>query len=181
MGHLGVIINTRARELVSPKAVWYGFTILTTNKHVYITLNWLLHYIPASIVDSALFLTGSKLRLLKIYKKVKSLTSVLSYFLLNDWKFEDENTLSLYNSLSSTDKVLFNFDMSLVDNTELIIMWTLGLRRYIIKDDLNNTEYGIKKQFWLKIVHYILTALYLYLIFKLFRFVFSIFNLLINV
>ncbi|XP_072948668.1 fatty acyl-CoA reductase wat-like [Epargyreus clarus] len=141
LGHQFLTVSTRAREFASPKTIWYGFTILTKHKFVYIILNWLLHYIPASIVDSALYITGKKLRLLKIYKKANNLGLVLSYFGLNEWLFEDNNTLSLYNSLSTTDKVLFNCDMSLVDNTELIVMWILGIRRYIIKDNLNNTEH----------------------------------------
>ncbi|XP_072948456.1 fatty acyl-CoA reductase wat-like [Epargyreus clarus] len=174
MGQLVLTLDTQAREFISPKTVWYGFTNLAKHKFVYIILNWLLHYIPASIVDCALYITGKKLRLLKIYKKINNLGSVLSYFGLNEWLFEDGNTLGLYNSLSTTDKVLFNCDMSLVDNKELIVMWILGLRRYIVKDDLKNTEYGRKKQLLFRIAHYIFMTLYLYLIYKLICFVFSI-------
>ncbi|XP_072948454.1 fatty acyl-CoA reductase wat-like [Epargyreus clarus] len=56
------ILDTRVRKINTPKVLWYGFTIVTANKFVYMTLHWFLHHIPAIIVDSALYIMGRKPR-----------------------------------------------------------------------------------------------------------------------
>lgn len=95
------------------------------------------------------------------------MSDVLAYFLTNGWKFEDQNTVTLFDNLSQDDKQIFNFDVRDIDWTEYILIWCLGLRKYVIKDGLTDTLYACKKQTIFKFATYTLLPLYFYGLFKL--------------
>lgn len=106
----------------------------------------------------------------------------LSHFLSHHWKFDDRNTVALFDSLSEDDRKIFNFNVTDIDWPEYILVWCLGLRKYFVKDGLNGTIYGRKKQTVLKIVTFIMMPLYFYGLFKIvycvFYYLFVLFNLL---
>nr|XP_026483590.1 fatty acyl-CoA reductase wat-like [Vanessa tameamea] len=136
------------QQFVSKQAIWHCFGILTGYRFTYVILSWLLHYIPALIIDGCSILMGKKPRLFKVYKLVDTLSAVFEFFFTNDWVFHDANTLSLYNKLSDTDKLLYNFDMASVDCSKKMFVFCYGVKRYIIQEDDADMEYASKKQFW---------------------------------
>ncbi|KOB68580.1 Uncharacterized protein OBRU01_18191, partial [Operophtera brumata] len=146
------------RNMVSPKAIYYNFSVETSNKSVFLILSWLIHLIPAYVVDFVF---------VKIAKKVYNISIALSYFTLNHWLFVDENLEGLHKSLSETDKIIFNFDLTNIDWTEYIPIWVIGTRKYLLKDGLKGTEYAIRKQYWLKMLHYVVSIVFLYCLWKL--------------
>lgn len=107
------------------------------------------------------------------------LNDLLSYFCLNQWTFNDSNTEDLYKNLSETDKQIFQFDISNLDWKEYIQIWYLGVRRYIIKDDLKNTKLGEKRQFYFKLGHYVLMCAYFFIIWKFISLAFEFFKLIL--
>ncbi|KAG6458356.1 hypothetical protein O3G_MSEX010815 [Manduca sexta] len=48
------------KVLQTPKCIWYSCAYEVSNKHIFWLLTWLLHYIPAYIVDAVYFLLGLK-------------------------------------------------------------------------------------------------------------------------
>ncbi|XP_045538577.1 fatty acyl-CoA reductase wat-like [Papilio machaon] len=157
-----------ARYLISSRAIWYCHLIQTPYKLPSVVLFWLLHFIPAFFVDFALILTGKRPLLVKVYKKIYKLTSVFEFFMNNEWKFQDDNTLNLYLNLSNIDRDIFNCDMATIDNKEMIRIWAYGVRKYIIKDDtFKNADQVARKQFCLKILTYLILVLYVYVFYKI--------------
>ncbi|XP_063632521.1 fatty acyl-CoA reductase wat-like [Cydia splendana] len=96
---------------------------------------------------------------------------VLAYFTCHEFHFNDDNLVKLNNSLSKTDQDLYNFDVGKMDWTQQMLTWAIGLRKYIIRDGLQGTEYAKKKQRVLGVLSYLVGALYLYAIYKLLTFV----------
>ncbi|XP_048004227.1 fatty acyl-CoA reductase wat-like [Leguminivora glycinivorella] len=164
----------------TPKAIWYNFDIHTRIRWVFILLTWLLHYIPGYLADGALMLLGKKPKAMKIYRTTYNLSSVLAYFTCHEFFFKDDNLVQLQDSLSKTDKEIYNFDVEKMNWTEQLVMWAIGLRKYIIKDGLRDTNYAVKKQKVLRVLNYLVGALYLYAIYKLCSYVFRFVWMLAN-
>lgn len=101
------------------------------------------------------------------------LNDVVGYFMRNDWKFHDDNLVNMYESLSPTDRIIFNCNIKELNWDRYLIIMGIGIRKYIVKDGLKNTHYGRKKNKVLLVVHYIVTPLYLYSLWKFFTFCLS--------
>lgn len=95
----------------------------------------------------------------------------LSYFTTHTWVFNDTNSDKLFNSLSKTDRLIFNFDTTDINIPEFVTLWCVGLRKYLMKDGIKNTEYAKRKQVLLKYLHYVVSCLYVYVLFKVACFV----------
>ncbi|CAH0602074.1 unnamed protein product [Chrysodeixis includens] len=155
------------RDLPSDLAMWYIYTVNTGNKHLFLLTTWLLHFIPGFLMDAACLIARKRPMFTKIYKKVYKSSLALAYFTTHTWVFNDANTDQLYESLTPNDKLIFNFDTTNIDRLEYVTLWCIGIRKYLMKDGINNTNYGIRKQFWLHKLHCVATVLYVYVIFKL--------------
>lgn len=110
-------------------------------------------------------------RLTPLFKKASKLTIVLSYFTCNSWRFLDDNLMNLSKSMSQTDRTIYNFDIACLDWKEQLVIWSIGIRKYILKDGLKYTEYALKKQRLLKYLNYIVVALYCYLWYNVLYFI----------
>lgn len=111
---------------------------------------------------------------MNIYKKVDKIYSALRYFGTNQWTFEDINLQNLFKSLSPTDKQIFEMDIENLDWQEKIHFWAIGIRNYLVKDKLKSCKYALNKQKVLRWLHYIVSALYLYLIWLLVKFCYDL-------
>ncbi|GBP65548.1 RNA-directed DNA polymerase from mobile element jockey [Eumeta japonica] len=150
-GRLQNIMENDAIQVASPMAVWYNFGVVTPNKYLHAVMTFLWHTIPAYLLDGGSMLIGKEQRFKKIYNKINKLMTVLSFFTLNEWVQHNENTNRLYSRLSAVDKELFKFDVTAYKWLDFILMWCLGVRKYIVKDELKNTELAIKRQSWFRI------------------------------
>lgn len=112
-------------------------------------------------------------RLKKIYDKINKMGTVVAYYTNNDWTFDDTNTFNLHKSLTEADKTIFHCDISDVGWQEQILLWTTGLRKYIIKDGLKGTAWALKKQLLFKMAAYFLYVVYVYALFYSFRWFFN--------
>lgn len=102
------------------------------------------------------------------------MASTVAFYTNNNWIFNDSNTVELFNSLSASDKVIYHCDIADVDWTEQIVLWCVGLRKYIVKDGLKHTDWGMKKQFYFRIATYVITVLFIYMLYYCFRNIFLI-------
>ncbi|XP_053621923.1 fatty acyl-CoA reductase wat-like [Plodia interpunctella] len=166
------VFDNEGRKHLSSQAVWYAFAVQTKSKHLYLALAWLLHFIPGYIVDGVLMIRGKKPQVSKIYRLLNTMATIFSFFTLRGWNFKDDNLLQLYKSLSKTDQQIFNMDIATLDMKEVIYLWHIGLRRFYLKDKLNDQEKSMKKQFFLRIITYTFIPIYLYFLFKISCFVF---------
>ncbi|KAJ2943413.1 hypothetical protein O0L34_g12222 [Tuta absoluta] len=161
--------------VASPKAPYYIFSYNTSNKFIHFFLSWLWHFIPAYIIDAIMFCLGKKPMAVKLYTKMATHTKVLSFFTTNSWKTKDTNLQRLYSSLNATDKQIFNCDIANVKWRDVMLSWSLGCRKYIVKDGLQGTEYAVKKQFRLKMLHYfIVCPIYFFLLYRVAALAFNI-------
>ncbi|XP_075988917.1 fatty acyl-CoA reductase wat-like [Anticarsia gemmatalis] len=176
-GNLRKLFDGKPLLCKSPVAVWYNFWFHTSNATMFWLLTWLIHLIPAYIVDNICAVFGKERRFVRLYKKMGNMSKALSYFTLNYWNFQDKNLENLYNSLSPVDKEIFNFDIDNMDWKEYLLTWSIGVRKYIVKDGLKGTYYAVNKQRVFRILHYILSFLYIYGLYKVVYYSFTLLSL----
>lgn len=83
--------------------------------------------------------------LLKVYKKINKFGEVIAYFGLKEWKFKNNNVQQLWKSLTPDDKKLFTFDMKELSWAKFMETHCLGLRMYLVKDDLSTLPQARKR------------------------------------
>ncbi|CAG4949073.1 unnamed protein product [Parnassius apollo] len=169
-GKMTDILLNVGEKIATTKAIWYSYTNEIKYKYVYNLLTWLLHFIPAYILDGVCLLIGKPRMFVKIYKKVEKLSLALGFFTTHDWIFKDDNLRDLYQSISPVDQKIFNFDIMSVEWEEKLSFWAAGVVKYLLKDDLKNKDKALRKKSMFRILHYIVSVLYLYVLWKLFKF-----------
>ncbi|KAB0791210.1 hypothetical protein PPYR_03010 [Photinus pyralis] len=155
-----------ARLIPSMKALWYGFIKTTPSPIVFNILHFLLHILPACLIDVFLSLTGEKPYLLNIYKKIKENIHTLSYFTIRQWNFVNTNTRTLWMSLSDEDKSLFQFNMNSFSWNSYIYSYVYGTRLYLLKEKVETLPQARKRLFRLKVIHYLVVVILLYFVYK---------------
>ncbi|CAG9770342.1 unnamed protein product [Ceutorhynchus assimilis] len=136
-----------------------GYLKYTTCWTWYYIVNFLLHTIPAVIVDFVLERLGKKPLLRKAYGKIDKFINSLAHFTLNEWKFIDENAQSLWNELNDTDKGIFPFDMKVLKWEEYFDTYFAALREFILKDFFDTLDEGRILMLKLDIIHYTFVTL----------------------
>ncbi|KAI5630981.1 male sterility protein domain-containing protein [Phthorimaea operculella] len=172
-GICGDVHRTESRRIVTPKAVWYCYSFDIKNPILFYLAYWVLHWIPAYLIDAVCLVLGKQRQFVKLYTKGYKLFTLYSFFSTNEWFFSDRNLWTLKESLSPADQQIYNFDTSQIDWKELMLIWGIGLRKYIYQDGLKDTEYAVKKQKWLYVANLLVVAVYAYLWWKLLIFLFS--------
>jgi len=84
-------------------------------------------------------------RLLKIYKKIDKVRDILAYFANKEWVFVNDRLLKLWQTLDSQDRELFNFDVNQISWEYFSQAHCLGLRVYLVKDDIHTLPAARKK------------------------------------
>lgn len=102
------------------------------------------HYIPAQACDVALKAFGRKPWLTRLYDKVKVNMEVFEYFTTSEWYFHNDNVRNLYSEMNSKDKEEFNFDVTSLDWKDYLRVYCLGIRKYLLKEDLSTVAEGQK-------------------------------------
>ncbi|RVE43125.1 hypothetical protein evm_012204 [Chilo suppressalis] len=154
-------------EVPTTKAVWYYGLNPTNNYYMFLFYNFFLHYLPALLVDTYCALTGRRRAMLKLYSKVMKMANILFYFSTQDWKFSDRNVRGMWSSLSNADKAMFPFSLREMSWVRLCETFLIGLRVYLIKDDLSTLPEARKKWNRLFYLHQILKTLLVILILNL--------------
>jgi len=79
-------------------------------------------------------------RLTNIYKKLKKASSALVFFANKQWDFHDDNVRALWDDLSEADKKVFFFDIKQMSWDYYAQACGIGLRLYLVKDDLHTLK-----------------------------------------
>ncbi|KAJ8705342.1 hypothetical protein PYW07_011169 [Mythimna separata] len=112
---LPMLRNDTIPNYPPPMAVAYSLYLQTNSPAIYWIYNWLLHMIPAYIIDGVCFILGKPRRAVKLYTKANKLIQLMTFVLLNNFDFVDKNTEALYESLSEVDREIFDFDVNKID------------------------------------------------------------------
>uniref|UniRef100_A0A2S2RAC3 Fatty acyl-CoA reductase n=1 Tax=Sipha flava TaxID=143950 RepID=A0A2S2RAC3_9HEMI len=132
-------------------SMWYNFCIFSTNFWIVMILKLLLHRIPAALVDLSLFICGKKPRMLKMYEKLELSIDMVKVFTMREWKFDNINTRKMWSSLRPEDRKTFYYSFEGFDWNSYMNIYFHGIRKHILKEDLNNIETALakhKKLFW---------------------------------
>lgn len=81
----------------------------------------------------------------KLYVKLEKISDVLCYFLINEWDIDNENVLRLWEKLKENDKISFNFDISTIDIDDYFKNLLIGLKKYILKEDMTKSKLHTKR------------------------------------
>ncbi|KAK6633684.1 hypothetical protein RUM44_004291 [Polyplax serrata] len=162
-------------ESYSKLMLWHSCLTLTGNYYSYQVQKFFFHLVPAVIVDAIAILLGKKPMLWKAYKKIHKFSRIISYFCLNQFKFEEKTPMIVWNKMSDRDKEIFYFNIADLNWTDYLDQYLKGLRVYLAKDDMSTLPEGRRKAVKLQIAHYTLvTFLYLLGFYMLWR-IFSLF------
>ncbi|KAF6206839.1 hypothetical protein GE061_018075, partial [Apolygus lucorum] len=135
------------------QAVWYVTLTEITSPFWFKIMCFFIHTLPALIIDAVLLILLKKPKTLKIYQRIHKFLDVIAYFLTQHWDFDTSNLQSLLNGLNSTDRQMFDFDMKKVDWDEFVVANSLGIRKFILKEDESNIPAGKRKMFYFHILH----------------------------
>ncbi|CAG4949291.1 unnamed protein product [Parnassius apollo] len=127
------------------KAVWYYGLNPTNNYYVFLFYNFFLHFIPALLVDMYCALTSRRRVMLQLYNKVMKTTKILFYFSTQEWRFTDNNVREMWHSLSGPDRAVFPFGIGEMSWDYMTETFLLGIRVYLVKDDVSTLPEARKK------------------------------------
>jgi len=122
------------------------------------------HYIPAIIADGISIMSGGKPRIMNIYKRMNSSLQTYQFFISNEWTWSNSVYSKILQSIPSEDKPTFDFDMRKIDWESYYKALTLGVKVYVLKDDLNELPKArrlmqrYKMVRWLSSILFILVA-----------------------
>ncbi|VVC29135.1 Hypothetical protein CINCED_3A018521 [Cinara cedri] len=142
----------------SVKSYWPIMLWMSQNKYEYAIMCFLVHTIPAYIVDSVAKLAGKTPTTMATYKKLHKFVNVTSYFSLRSWTFHETNTRSLLSKMSKFDQSLFRFDIAKLNWNDYFTKHVKGVRVYILGDPLETVPAGVKHVRKLYMAHYTLLA-----------------------
>ncbi|XP_046975700.1 fatty acyl-CoA reductase wat-like [Vanessa cardui] len=107
--------------------------------------NFFLHYLPALLIDVYCALTGKRRNMLQFYHKVSRLASILFYFSTREWRWADARAAALWARTARADRAVFPFRLADMSWDYMAETFILGLRVYLVKDDLSTLPEARKK------------------------------------
>lgn len=117
---------------------WYPDGSVTSSRPVNAIKRCFLHWMPAYVIDSMVWMTGGKPIMVKVQNKLSKAADCLEYFTTHQWEFDDENVRKLSTTLNEYDKKEFCFDVAKIDWEVYLEDYILGIRRFIFKEETSS-------------------------------------------
>lgn len=86
-----------SREEPSLKNHWYPSVYMATSSFEFKLATLILHIFPAFIMDHYFKLTGQGMRLMPYYRKLQWYLRTIDIFNKNQYTFDNNNALTVYN------------------------------------------------------------------------------------
>lgn len=115
------------------------------------------HWIPAIIADGLSLMVGSKPKFMNMYRLIDNNVSTLQPFICQEWTWENKNFSKILNALSNEDRENFDFDMRKIDWKEYYKRLTIGIKVYLLRDDMAQLPKAIQLQKRYRLVRWIST------------------------
>ena len=160
-----------SRKFPTKYIMFYPKYSHTTNIYVHWLKEILLHFLPAIVFDFMLRLQRKKAFMFRLAKKFRVAIEAGTYFAMNEWDFEARNLQRLGQAARETqlDAQEFSFEMANMDWDSYMEKYWLGIRTFVLLEDLSSLPKARKKLqqiVWTKrIFQMILCALFYYAIF----------------
>lgn len=114
--------------------VWYpGGSMKRSKLHHHICTIF-LHYIPAIILDSIIFLSGNKPVLWKIQQRIAKGSDMLEFYANNQWEFRHDALLTVRNSMTRREVELYKLNEQGLDMDEYLYNCTHAARLYMFNE-----------------------------------------------
>jgi hypothetical protein len=84
-------------------------------------------------------------RMLKMYEKLELSIDMVKVFTMREWKFDNINTRKMWSSLRPEDRKTFYYSFEGFDWNSYMNIYFHGIRKHILKEDLNNIETALAK------------------------------------
>ncbi|XP_051168817.1 uncharacterized protein LOC127286434 [Leptopilina boulardi] len=168
------LVRSYGIQYLPSKTVYFPDAIKVKSKRTFNILNFFVHLLPALIGDIILKILGKKPIFHKFYKKGMKLLKNGEFFLETKWSFDNKNIEELWEKLSEVDKTLFQFDMTNLDWSEVLIEMWKGVLKYILKENITpeTEKRSLRRYYTLMAIHRTLQALFvtfiIWLIWKIF-------------
>jgi fatty acyl-CoA reductase len=81
----------------------------------------------------------------KAYQKIHRFTDVIAYFSNQQWIFHNDNVQKLWKKMSPQDKIMFKFDMTLLDWEVFLFSMIKGLRLYTFNDNFERAKESLAR------------------------------------
>lgn len=101
---------------------------LLSNEHIFKVYNYINHTCIAYLGDFFIKLSGKKSKLVPLHNRMMKMIKTLRPFTTNQWLFNCSNTTKLYDSLSTVDKDIFNFDIRQVNWSDYLPRYYIGAK-----------------------------------------------------
>uniref|UniRef100_A0A8C6Y390 Fatty acyl-CoA reductase n=1 Tax=Naja naja TaxID=35670 RepID=A0A8C6Y390_NAJNA len=141
----------------------YFFFLRIKNSENSTRLVWLESYLSIDRCVSIL-----PFRMMKLFSRLDKTLNLLEYFTSNSWDWSYENTSMLLKELNSKDKTLFYFDICQLTWSEYIKDYCLGIKKYLLKEDLAGIPAARQHIRKLKTIQCVLKATLLVIIWRIF-------------
>ncbi|KAG7212758.1 hypothetical protein KM043_013019 [Ampulex compressa] len=141
-------------DVPSSLQIWHCFITFNNNDFIQAIYTIFLHFLPAAIIDTYLYLSGRKPMLWNIYKKMQKFSNVITYFSCQQWVFRNDAVVKLWNKMNPTDQDIFYFNLETLDWDNFFYFHVRGLRFYLAKDPFDTVEQGRVRSRRLKYAHY---------------------------
>ncbi|CAH1397836.1 unnamed protein product [Nezara viridula] len=142
------------KECTLDNDIWYPFLIFATNDIYFHFLFYVFQVIPAVFLDSILFLINKKRRLIKLNIKIYQALQALSPFTTKNVQFDNTKYKALWNKLSQDEAEIYPVRPPSDFNwREVILIMHKGVKKYFLKEYLEDEEYHRKKLMRLYYLH----------------------------
>ncbi|CAF0886506.1 unnamed protein product [Adineta ricciae] len=141
---------------------WPELTLIT-NKYVYGIRHFFQEVIFAYLLDLIMIITKNKPIFVRLLNKMTKSLQVLDFFSNNNWTFASENSEKLFDIMSTNeiDRQLFNFDVQDLNWVEYIRNHVLGVKKYLLKDDMDRMTQCYERNLRLKLAQQLISAILL--------------------
>jgi len=119
------------------------------------------HYIPAFLADGLSLLVGAAPRFSKIYNTVDKSLETCQFFISNEWTWDNSVYNRILEAIPAKEKDTFSFDMTKIEWKSYYEALALGIKVYVLKDDLNELPRAKKLVKWFSIINWISALLFI--------------------
>ncbi|GJQ74566.1 hypothetical protein Trydic_g21427 [Trypoxylus dichotomus] len=142
------------------QCIWMPWYTCTDTLFKYRFLCFFLHFLPALLIDPILALSGSKLRLIKLYnEKIYPFVHVLRFFAVREWTIDEENSEKMWRDLTQAEQEKYFFDINSIDFSTFVESICTGIKVYLAKEKMEDNFKAARKQKIFAVAHYTLVAL----------------------